>query len=115
MTIMKRLLGALALGSLLVAAPASAGEITQADGEFGWTTACPRPVAPVIVPGSPGRQDLMLAFSRDIERFIACMQVEAQADLDRATREMHEAVQTMVQFEVDRANDQMSRVVRDSR
>lgn len=103
------------LGSWLLAAPATAGEITQANGEFGWTTACPRPVAPVMAPGAPDRQERMLAFSGEIDRFIACLQVEAQADLDRATRQMHEAVQTMVQFEVDRANADMSRVVRESR
>ena len=103
-----------ASAALALTATAQAGEITMVDGEFTWTTSCPRPVAPFVRRGDPDSQERLMSYAAGVQAFVLCMQGEAQGDLDRAQSEMHQAVQTAVQREVDSANSQMERVARDS-
>ena len=103
-----------AVAVLAFPATAHAGEIAMADGEFTWTTACAKPVAPFVRRGDPDGQDRLMGYAAEVQSYVLCMQGEAQGDLDAAQRRMHEAVQAAVQREVDLANDQMERVARES-
>ena len=105
----------------LAGMPALAGELEQSsDGGYTWNpTECARPVAPILAPGvrlgDPEAQEAMLRYTQDTNAFIACIQSEAQADLDRAQARMHQAVQAALQAEADRATAQMAEVVRGRR
>ncbi len=48
-----------------------------------------------------------MAYARDIEIYIDCIQREAQRDFDDAQTKMHQAVQRDVQKEVNVMNDMM--------
>ena len=89
--------------------PAQAGEITRTDtsSDFKWkSTECPKPIPRPSI-SSLSSEDRLMAYARDIEIYIDCIQREAQRDFDDAQTKMHQAVQRDVQKEVNVMNDMM--------
>ena len=100
-----------ALGFAL-AVPAQAGEITRdnAQSDFQWrTTTCVRPQAPAVTGSGGAASDAIANYSIAVERYVACLQRESQADFDRAQQRMYEAVQAGVTREVDRVRQDVDR------
>ena len=92
-----------------IASPAQAGEVTRADtsSDFQWkSTKCPKPIPRSAISGLSS-EDRLMAYARDIEIYIDCIQREAQRDFDDAQTKMHQAVQRDVQKEVNVMNDMM--------
>lgn len=90
-------------------ASAAAGEITRSDAysDFEWkSTECAKPIPKPDAFGLTA-QDRLMAYARDIEVYIECIQREAQSDFDKAQTKMHEAVQKDVQKSVEVMNDMM--------
>ena len=91
------------------ASSASAGEITRVDtsANFQWqSTECPKPIPKPALSGQSS-QDRLMAYAKDIEIYIDCIQREAQRDFDDAQSKMGEAIQTDLQREVNMMNDMM--------
>ena len=88
-------------------APASAGDITRPDAttDFQWrSTECPKPIPQAERTGVTSEQRLM-AYARDIEIYIDCIQREAQRDFDQArSRHLSAVIDTL------RATVRLSRV-----
>jgi len=94
---------------LTFASPALAGEITRPEGaaDFKWkSTECAKPVPKPSATGM-SKQDRLMAYARDIEFYIDCIQREAQRDLDETQTKIYEAVQRDVQKDVNVMNDMM--------
>lgn len=95
--------------TLTFTSPAFAGEITRPEGaaDFKWkSTTCAKPFPKPEATGM-SKQDRLMAYARDIEFYIDCIQREAQRDFDKAQTKMHEAIQRDVQKDVDVMNDMM--------
>ena len=91
------------------AIPASAGEITRTDtsADFQWrSTECFKPIPKPAASGLPA-EDRLLAYAKDIEIYIDCIQREAQRDFDKAQTQMGEAIQNDLQKKVTVMNDMM--------
>lgn len=91
---------------LSISSPAYAGEITRADeySDFKWKSSeC---LKPIFGPARAGQSenDRVVEYAREVDKYIACIQAEAQRDFERAQQEMYDAVQNEVQREVDNMN-----------
>jgi hypothetical protein len=95
---------------------ATAGEILRATpaSDFKWrTTECRKPIQNTSP--SISRQQSLERYAQDITRYLACLQREAQRDLDKAQMQMQTAIEAELDAETKRMDAKIKRAYRATR
>ncbi len=95
---------------------ANAGEITrEAPGSnFNWqSTDCVKPIQ--YTSPTQSKQESLQLYSEDITAYLACLQKEAQRDFEKAQLAMQTAIETELEAETKRMDENIKRAYRTTR
>ena len=103
-------------GTTFIPTPASAGEILREmpASDFKWRTTECRKTIQNKSPEISGQQSLE-QYSRDITKYLACLQQEAQRDFEKAQMQMQTAIQAELNAETKRMDEMIKRAYRTTR